>query len=202
MIQLTLPGLDVPPPVAEHRFFFAAMPDPDTAVRLAGIAQRLHGENAGRRGLLHAGRLHVTLYSLGDFARLPGATLARACAAARRIDARSFRVTFDQLVSFNGRPGHCPLVLTGDAGLDQLVAFRQRLRGALGEAGLRVSRARFTPHVTLLYGQRRLGRYRIEPISWIVSEFVLIQSWLGRTRYDIVERWPLAGAGSSRSSPD
>nr|WP_057925397.1 2'-5' RNA ligase family protein [Burkholderia ambifaria] len=202
MIQLTLPGFDVRPPVAEHRFFFAAMPDPDTAAHLAGIARRLHGGNRGGSGLLDAERLHVTLYPLGDFACVPGATLTRACAAARRIDVRSFRVTFDQFVSFNGRPGHCPLVLTGGAGLDALVAFRQRLRGALGEAGLRVSSARFTPHVTLLYGERRLGQYRIEPISWTVSEFVLIHSWLGRTHYDVIGRWPLTVADSSRRSSD
>ncbi|VWB55810.1 2'-5' RNA ligase [Burkholderia latens] len=200
MIQLTLPGFDVRPPVAEHRFFFAVMPDADTAAHLAGIARRLHGGNPCMSRPLHADRLHVTLYPLGDFACVPGATLARACAAARRIDVRSFRVTFDQIVSFNGRPGHCPLVLTGGAGLEALMAFRQRLRGALGEAGLRVSAARFTPHVTLLYGERRLGQYRIEPISWTVSEFRLIHSWLGRTHYDIIGRWPLPIADFSRRS--
>jgi 2'-5' RNA ligase len=195
--QLSLPGFDVHPPVAERRFFFAAMPDRDTAAQLAAIARLLHGGNRGSSGLLDAERLHVTLYPLGDFACVPGATLTRACAAARRIDGRSFRVTFDRCVSFNGRPGHCPLVVTGGAGLDALVAFRQRLRGALGEAGLRVSSARFTPHVTLLYGERRLGQYPIEPISWIVSEFVLIHSWLGRTHYDVIGCWPLTVAGAS-----
>ncbi|KUZ18274.1 2'-5' RNA ligase [Burkholderia diffusa] len=191
MIQLTLPGFDSRPPAAEHRFFFATMPDAETATRLAGIARQLHGGKPPKSAVLRAERLHVTLYPLGDFAYVPGATLARACAAAGRIDAPPLRVTFDEVVSFNGRPGHCPLVLTGSAGLHALIAFQQRLRVALGEAGLRVSSTRFTPHVTLLYGERRLGRYTIEPISWTMFDFVLIHSWLGRTHYDVIGHWPL-----------
>ncbi|WP_368042383.1 2'-5' RNA ligase family protein [Burkholderia pyrrocinia] len=188
MTQPTLPGLDVPPPVPEHRFFFAAMPDPATAARIAGMAESLQ---SGKGVALRTERLHVSLCSLGDFAYVPGATIARACAAADRMDVSSFGVTFDQILSFNGRPGHRPLVLTGRSGLEILIDFQQRLRDALGKAGLRVSGARFTPHVTLLYGERRPDQYRIAPITWTVREFVLIHSWLGRTHYDVIGRWPL-----------
>ncbi|WP_241288183.1 2'-5' RNA ligase family protein [Burkholderia stabilis] len=194
MTQLTLPGFDVPPPAPEHRIFFAAMPDPGTAARIAGMAESLQ---SGKGGVLRTERLHVTLCSLGDFAYVPDATIARARAAAERIDARSFGVTFDQLLSFNGRPGHRPLVLAGQAGLETLIDFQQRLRDALGKAGLRVSRARFTPHVTLLYGERRPDQYKIDPITWTVREFVLIHSWLGRTHYDVIGRWPLTIGSTS-----
>ncbi|AOR66422.1 2'-5' RNA ligase [Burkholderia stabilis] len=194
MTQLTLPGFDVPPPAPEHRIFFAAMPDPATAARIAGMAESLQ---SGKGGVLRTERLHVTLCSLGDFAYVPDATIARARAAAERIDARSFGVTFDQLLSFNGRLGHRPLVLAGQAGLEALIDFQQRLRDAFGKAGLRVSRARFTPHVTLLYGERRPDQYKIDPITWTVREFVLIHSWLGRTHYDVIGRWPLTIGSTS-----
>ncbi|VWB16620.1 2'-5' RNA ligase [Burkholderia pseudomultivorans] len=195
--QLTLPGFDLPPPVPEHRFFFAVMPDPGAAARIAALAEGLRSGTPGRAAMLRTERLHVTLYSLGDFAYVPDAAIARARAAADRIAASAFRVTFDRIVSFNGRPGHQPVVLTSSAGADALIAFQQQLREALRGAGLRVSAARFTPHVTLLYGERRPEQPRIEPVTWTVNEFVLIHSWLGRTHYDVVGRWLMTGGDSS-----
>ena len=197
MPQLTLPGFDMPPPVPEHRFFFAAMPDPATAACIAAMAEGLRSGKPGESRVLPTEHLHVTLYTLGDFAYVPGATIARACAAADRIDVPSFGVTFDRLVSFNGRPGHRPLVLTGSAGLEMLIDFQQQLRNALGKAGLRFSGARFTPHMALLYGERRPDQYNIDPITWTVREFVLIHSWLRRTHYDVIGRWPLTNRSAS-----
>ncbi|TKC78843.1 RNA 2',3'-cyclic phosphodiesterase [Trinickia terrae] len=173
------------------------MPDPDTAARIAEMAGRLRSEMHVKARLLHPERLHITLHHLGDFAHLPEVTVARACAAATSIDVPPFGVAFDQISSFNGRPGHRPLVLTGRAGLDELIDFQRRLGDALRGAGLRVSRARFTPHLTLLYDEGRFDPRAIGPITWTVREFVLIHSWLGKTRYDVKGRWPLRGGGPS-----
>lgn len=191
MTQLTLPGFESPPLPPEHRLFFATMPDPDTAARIAAMAGRLQSGMPVKVRPLRTARLHVTLHHLGDFAQVPEVMVARACAAAASIDMPSFGVTFDQLSSFNGRPGHYPLVLTGSAGLQALSDFQQRLGDALRAAGLRVSRARFRPHLTLLYDRRRSDPRAIGPIGWTVCEFILIHSWLGKTRYDLKGRWPL-----------
>ncbi|WP_420997996.1 2'-5' RNA ligase family protein [Cupriavidus sp. 30B13] len=110
-----------------------------------------------------------------------------------------FGVTFDRISSFNGRPGHHPLVLTASAGLDELIRLEQRLGDALRGTGLRVSRARFTPHLTLLYDEVRCDRRAIGPITWTVREFVLIHSWLGKTRYEVKGRWPLGDGGPAVS---
>jgi 2'-5' RNA ligase len=32
----------------------------------------------------------------------------------------------------------------------------------------------------------------LEPISWIVHEFVLVRSLLGRSQYEVLARWPLS----------
>nr|WP_217445574.1 2'-5' RNA ligase family protein [Burkholderia metallica] len=191
---MTLPGFDAPPPVPLHRFFFAVMPDPAEAGRIAGMAKSMRLE---KDSLVGTERLHITLGSLGDFAYVPGAMLARARAVADRVDARSFSVRFDKIISFNGRPGHEPLVLIGRTGLEDLIEFRRQLRRALKrEAGLSILPAGFTPHVTLLYGAHRPDEYRIEPMTWTVSELVLIDSWLGKSHYDVLGRWPLT-TGSS-----
>jgi 2'-5' RNA ligase len=108
-----------------------------------------------------------------------------------------FEVTFDRVLSFKGRPGHRPLVLTGETGLNPLIDFQQALGEALGKAlgkaGLRLSRARFTPHLTLLYDEGKFDPRPIEPITWTVRDFVLIHSWLGKTLYVEKGRWPLKG---------
>ncbi|MEM5440601.1 2'-5' RNA ligase family protein [Paraburkholderia diazotrophica] len=127
-------------------------------------------------GLLRTERLHITLHHLGDFAHVPEVAVARACAAAASIDVPPFRVTLDRVASFNGRPRHRPLVLTGSTGLDELIDLQQRLGDALRGTGLLVSRARFTPHLTLLYGAGRFDPRTIGPITWTVREFVLIHA--------------------------
>jgi len=177
--------------------FFAVMPDPDTAARIAETGGWLRSEMRIKTRLLRTERLHITLHSLGNFVRVPEVIVARACAAAATIDVPPLGVTFDRISSFNGQSGHWPLVLTGSAGLDALVDFRQKLGDAIRATGLRVSRARFTPHLTLLYDEGKFNSREIEPITWTVRELVLIDSWLGKTRYDIKGRWPLTGGGPS-----
>ncbi|KWZ37079.1 hypothetical protein WS64_08755 [Burkholderia anthina] len=177
----------------EHRFFFAVMPDPDTAMRMTKQRERLGPAVRISGRPLDAKRLHVTLYSLGDFVYVPEMVVERACFAAATIDVPPFGVTFDQMLRFNGRPGHRPFVLTGSEGLDALIMFQRSLLDALRGARLRISGTRFMPHLTLLYGDGKFGRCDLEPITWTVNEFMLIHSWLGKTHYDVIGRWPLTG---------
>lgn len=184
-------------PVLEHHVFFAVMPAPDTAARIAGMGGWLRSDVHVKGKPLGAERLHITLHSLGNFVHVSEVIVARACAAAASIDVPPFGVTLDRISSFNGRPGNWPLVLTASARLEALDQLRQKLGKALRAAGLRVSSARFTPHLTLLYDERKFESRAIEPITWTVRELVLIDSWLGKTHYDIKGRWPLKGSGPS-----
>lgn len=193
MTQLTLPGFEAPNLVLEHRLFFATMPDQRTAAHIARLGEELRSTLGIRSKLLRTERLHITLHHLGDFPNVPEGILARACTAAAHLVMPPFDVTFDQVLSFNGRPGHRPLVLTGTANLDALVEFQQALGEVLKQVRLRVSGARFKPHLTLLYDGAKLDSRPIEPITWTVRDFVLIHSWIGRTVYTEKGRWPLKG---------
>ena len=53
----------------------------------------------------------------------------------------------------------------------------------------------FTPHLTLLYGDRIVTERSIEPIRWTVRDFVLVQSLRGRgeSKHIHLARWPLCG---------
>jgi len=68
--------------------------------------------------------------------------------------------------------------------------LQQRL--ALAKAGLGCPVRHYTPHVTLLYGNRLVADRRVDTVSWPVHEFVLGHSLLGRSRYNIIlARFPL-----------
>lgn len=183
--------------IPEHHLFFAVMPDPDTAARIAGMDRWLHSEMHVKARMLRTEHLHITLHSLGNFVRVPEMFLARARAAAATIDVPPFGVTLDQISSFRRKERRWPLVLTGSFGMDPLADFQRKLGDALRAASLRISSARFKPHLTLLYDEGSVEQRAIEPITWTVSELVLIDSWLGKTHYDVKGRWPLKGTSPS-----
>jgi 2'-5' RNA ligase len=49
--------------------------------------------------------------------------------------------------------------------------------------------------MTLGYRDGRPFSERIAPVGWDAEEFVLIHSHLGKTRHEVVGRWPLRGPG-------
>jgi RNA 2',3'-cyclic 3'-phosphodiesterase len=164
--------------------FFAAVPDFDTAAkihRLAGVLQRAH---RFRGDLILPERLHVSLLFLGRWSEW---VARRACEAAAGLKMTPFEVSFDRTASFRSRSGNRPLVLLGDETSDRLKSLGHLLGAAIAEKGMgrRVARE-FMPHVTLLYGERPVDEYPVEPIRWTVNEFVLIHSLKGHRH---VARW-------------
>ncbi|MFM0644660.1 2'-5' RNA ligase family protein [Paraburkholderia bryophila] len=195
--QFWLPGLEAPPTPTDG-LFFAVFPDPNTATGIAKFAQQLCVEARVRSKPLAAGRLHVTLQHLGNFAGgLPQAHVDAAMQAAASIRMEPFTVEFDSVVSFATRPRPGPLVLGGGEGVAGLHALHDALVAALpnarvGEAAVSPA-VSYTPHVTLAYGMPWAATRPIEPVSWNVREFALMHSLLGRTRHVVLARWRLAG---------
>jgi RNA 2',3'-cyclic 3'-phosphodiesterase len=171
---------------SDGRLFFAVLPDRATAARIFHLAGRLKGAHGFRGKPIRLERLHVSLFFLGSACE-PMVRLA--CDAAVEIAQQPFDLWFDRTISFRARSGKYPFVLTGDRGLDQLKSFRRRLGAALARRGLRRLASReFTPHVTLIYGERQAEEHPIEPIGWTITEFALIHSESGHSR---VGSWPL-----------
>jgi 2'-5' RNA ligase len=173
---------------ATDRLFFAAIPDRTTAGRIADIRQDL----CDRYGL--AGKpvameqLHVTEWHVGDGLDAPAPDLIDELV--RRvggIEMPSFRVTLDHAMSFS----HGPLVLCGRDGVAGLEMLHEHLKAALFVNGMKPVRSRFTPHMTLLRTRRLVRPLAIEPITWSVTELVLVHSLLGRGIHRYVARIPL-----------
>ncbi len=106
-----------------------------------------------------------------------------------------FAATLDSAMRFSARAGQFPFVLCTDSATTAAVLqLRKAIAVAQQSLGLPVTGvSSFLPHVTLLQGHSvDAVEESISPISWRVDEFVLLRSFFGQSRHEIVGRWPLA----------
>lgn len=175
------------------RLFFALRPDAPAVARIERLIADLRRDHGLKGKALGASRFHVTLLHMGDFPALPRELVDAACAAAQALTAiPAFKLGFDRVGSFSRRPSNMPLVLLGEEGVIAAKAFQQALEKAMARAGEgRGDTSHYTPHLTLLYDDTHVARRAIEPITWTVSEFVLVRSLIGKSRHEVLARWPL-----------
>lgn len=197
--QLPLPGFTAEPRLTDN-LFFAIVPDEDAAVRIARLAEHLRSKHDLDGRPLAMDRLHVSLYHLGTYEGLPTRLVAAASEAAATVAMPPFDISFDQAVSFSGRPPNRPFVLRTSESNTALTTFWQALAKTMDKAALgRWARSTFTPHLTLLYGDRAIAEQPIEAVGWTVYEFVLVHSVLGQSRYNRLGRWRLQSRRNERN---
>jgi 2'-5' RNA ligase len=168
------------------KLFFAVLPSLEAQAIIAGLCgvlQRAHGLHGH---VMSKDRLHVTLVRVADPLRTRGETIADAVAVAANIGHAAVPVSFDQTQSFRS-DNRYPLVLSGGCPAP-VRDFRHMLAERLRRAGFAVDPG-FTPHVTMLWADRRVCDYPIAPIEWIAHEFVLVES--GHGRHVHLARWAL-----------
>jgi RNA 2',3'-cyclic 3'-phosphodiesterase len=190
--QLFLPGFEPNP--AMNFLFFAFLVGAENAARITQLRERLCHDSGLKGRRIAADLLHITLHGIGAYEGLPGAVVERAREAGAAISAKAFDVVLDRAMSFDRKRSGCPLVLR--AGNESaLMAFHQLLGGAMKSVGFRRVTSQFSPHVTLLYGDRVMAARSIEAVRWTVRDFVLVQSLRrrGRGKYIHLARWPLRG---------
>jgi len=175
---------DVRPSFADN-YFFAAQPDTDAGDRLVKLGHRLKDKHRLTGRVFGRPRLHVSLLPIH-----PG-QLNLAHVAAAEVSAPAFSAMFDQALSFARNTRNHPFVLTG-GDPSNFEILRDALFAAAMDLDMSIRRSSFTPHMTLLYDEKCVSQEPIERIDWPVCEFVLIHSYIGRHRYEILGRWPLA----------
>ena len=191
--QLLLPDILSADPLIG--LFYVIYPDPVAAASLARLAHRLRDKFGLRGRPLATDRFHATLHHFDHYYGLRMDYVELACEAAAKISVPSFRVVFDRVMCFRRSPGDWTLVMRGDNRLTALKNLRQELGVALKKTSLgRKVKKQFTPHVTLLYDHQEVGELEVEPVSWTVSEFALVQSLIGQTKHIPLGRWPLRGS--------
>jgi 2'-5' RNA ligase len=183
-------------PKRSERLFFGLLLAIDAGRRVGRFARQFRHDNHLTLRLLAEQRLHISLHLVGDFCRLPEKFIFAARRAAKMVALPPIDMTLDAIKSFggpaskDGKPREHPVVLLGEE--DGLCDLHHSLGGAMRKNGLRAGN-RFTPHLTLSHSSSVIARQAIEPIHLRISDFVLIHSELGRTRYNVLGRWPLRG---------
>ena len=176
-----------------HRLFFALRPDAIVMGEIERAAETVKGAQLIRGTWLKAPKFHLTLHFLGDYATLPTEVIERAKVAAADVKSVAFEFSLNRAASFRGRR-QSPCVLRCAPAADvALQSFWRELGDAAIAAGLGEHlERRFTPHVTIAYGDKELPEpIMISPIVWPVREFVLIDSHVGQSNHEILDHWPL-----------
>ena len=130
--------------------------------------------------------LHITIQPLGDRLEFQSELLSLILRIMAIVDAPPFRVVFDRIVD-SGRT----IALCGSEPTRGAQAFRAALIATLNRHGLSLPPHRFTPHMTIAYQSDGLGNEDIDPISWRVEEFLLVESIIPEGRHELLGRWPL-----------
>jgi len=177
-------------PQKPKSLFFAVLPDDEARERIWRLAHRVRDDHGLTAQPLRINRSHVTLLGLGSFPEVPEAVVEAARHAASSIEMPEFDVAFDRVMSFRAKK-QPPTVLAGSEETTiGLFRLADQLHAGLGRLGLDVERLR-TPHVTILYDERRIPEQSVEPIRWRVGHLVLIKSFTGESQYIELGRWPL-----------
>lgn len=176
-----------------HRLYFALHPDAEAAEAIAALT----GDLRRRWGLagwpVPPDRLHISLNFVGkSTAPPPVEVIAQASAVASTVRGRPFAVGLDRVASFRGDPGRRPLVLLSDDGVVGVHALHATLHKALADAHMRPRKEPvIVPHLTLLRDPAEAPETFVDPVQWMVREFVLIHSVQGQGRHNVMGRWTL-----------
>jgi len=186
----------VPGPAAATRedLYFAVLPEPDAAIAAADLADMLRVRYDLIGKPYPADRLHVSLNAVASTQDLREDVVFAAMRAGSGVQQPPFTLTFDRLMSFGTGPNGA-LVLRCEEGGTELKRLHALLNGAMRDAGRHLlGKPNFTPHMTLMRGPNAVAETVLDhPISWIVRDFVLIHSAVGRARHTHLEHWPLVG---------
>jgi len=192
--QLSLFETPHPHPL-KYSLFLAIFPDHHTAqqiINLGNTLRQIHGLHGRLRPISH---LHVSLLFLGHTSDVPEPVVEAVSCICKTVATGTSpcEIMLDRVLSFRGRPGNHPLVLVdNDHGNDVVRNLQGLLHTEFSKFfSLPASAPKFVPHLTLLYDKQELPPQSVEPVRWIVQEFILVRSEVGATKYDWLGRWRL-----------
>jgi len=178
---------------ARYKLYFAIQPPPEVADQALGLLQSLRPAERFTAKAMPPARLHVSLNWVGGFGRPPTGIVDKAREVGAAVKVRPFDISFNRIGTWrSGDPP--PLVLWGDEGVIGVEALLYKtLHRAMVAPGMAPRRETpLEPHLTLLRDHAVMPEAFIEPITWKVREFVLLQSHYGEGRLDVLARFPLS----------
>jgi 2'-5' RNA ligase len=175
----------------EHRVFFALQPDAEAAGRIERLGADLRQKHGLKGRPTPAARLHLSLNFVGTFRGPPTrAVMEKAKALADKVSARAFTVSLNEVQGWKSDA----LVLLGDEGVIGAQLLHTAIHKALVIGSMAPRREpEIWPHVSLLRDKAAVPKTFVDPITWTVREFVLLDSVVGEGRHEVLGRWPLSG---------
>ena len=183
-----------PPP--GQRAFFALMPDEGDRRRIAVSIHRLCDTAGVFNGRRPDEIWHISLAGIMAADSIPDSLFEQAGELARAVTMPAFDVAFDRVTTFGAGKGGGPqpIVLLGQDGVTGVRLLQQQIVDALLGGKEPRSARTFEPHMTLAYSRTTVVEKLIKPVRWRATSLILIQSFVGQTRYSVRGRWPLRGA--------
>jgi len=183
-----------------HNVFLAIRPTAEASVQIQRVRHDLIGDGRFSGKLLLPEHLHVSLLAIGSYVgMLPPAVMLAAKTAAKAVSVAPFTVAFDRVVTFGGNAGRRAIVLTGGDGVAGIIRLQKDLSTVMTKAGFGTRQTNhFTPHLTMMYADS-VSERSIQLISWMVKEFVLIDSLYGQSKHVVLGHWALCGQQCARA---
>lgn len=176
-------------------YFFALLPDDRARSEIVSVGERFRKSHRVSGSPTGIDSLHLALCPMGKPERLRQPVESALMSAAGEVRGGGFIATVDSAMRFSAKDGQFPFVLCTDTfTTESALKLRKAIAEAQSRVGLQVSGvSSFLPHVTLLHGHAvDTIEESITPIYWHVHEFVLIRSFFGQSKYEVIGRWPLA----------
>ncbi|HEY8683083.1 MAG TPA: 2'-5' RNA ligase family protein [Rhodanobacter sp.] len=190
-------------PAGGTHFFFALKPDEKARVEIANISERFRKTHRLIGSAVDSDDFHLTLVDMGRPERLQQSLEDALVAAAEEVCIKGFEIVLDSAMRLSAtKDGNFPFVLCAD---NTSTGLAMKLRRAIADAqhrhGLQVlGVSNYLPHVTVLRGGTiDAVQESMAPIRWNVHEFVLIRSFFGQSRHEVMGRWPLIGEAEPES---
>lgn len=176
----------------KSNLFLAVVPDRDVALEAVEIGRQLSKRQGLSRGPRPHELMHVSLNGIGKYADFPEDVIFAVSAAMSTVNAMPFELTFDRVAHFANANA---VVLTNAIRSEEMMDLHVQLAKEMWAVGLTFTyNPRFMPHMTLFYDEGPVSEEVLAvPLRWIVREFVLIRSHIGRSEYEYLDRWPLLG---------
>jgi 2'-5' RNA ligase len=175
-------------------YFFALLPDPQARAEIVGLEERFRKSHRVSGTSMGADQLHLSISPMGKPERLRQSLENALIAAADEVRVDAFDVTLDSAMRFSAVDNRFPFVLCADTATgESTLILRKAIAAAQSRAGLHVSGvSSFLPHVVLLQGHAVDAiQESVPPIQWAATEFVLIRSFFGQSRHELVGKWQL-----------
>jgi 2'-5' RNA ligase len=175
-----------------HYIFFAIRPTPEAAERISRLAAEFRKRYSLTGQPVAPEHLHISLNFVGQFAEPDRQVIDRAKAAVAEVAMPPFVVALDRVGSWGRGDGPKPMVLRGDDGVIGANLLHEQIHAALARAGsVGKAEPQIAPHLTLLRDKAEAPMQFIDPVTWAVEEFVLLDSVRGQGRHALLGRWRL-----------